>query len=100
MTDNGSCFAAKENVEFESWLGLVSRFTPVRSPESKGMAEAFIKTFKCDYVYVNDRPDARTVLSQLAAWFEDYDEMHPHKGLRMLSPREFIRLSATAGFPV
>ncbi|WP_243438462.1 IS3 family transposase [Fundidesulfovibrio soli] len=100
LTDNGSCFAAKETVEFASWLGLVSRFTPVRSPESNGMAEAFVKTFKRDYVYVNDRPDAQTVLNQLAAWFEDYNEMHPHKGLRMLSPREFIRFSATEGCPV
>ena len=100
LTDNGSCFAAKETVEFASWLGLISRFTPVRSPESNGMAEAFVKTFKRDYVYVNDRPDAQTVLSQLAVWFEDYNEMHPHKGLRMLSPREFIRFSATAGGPV
>lgn len=41
------------------------------------MAEAFVKIFKGDYVYVNDRPDARTVLGQLAAWFEDYIEMHP-----------------------
>lgn len=52
------------------------------------------------YVYVHDRPDAQTVLSHLAAWFEDYNEVHPHKGLRMLLPREFIRLSATAGCPV
>lgn len=94
LTDNGSCFAAKETVEFAAWLGLVCRFTPVRSPESNGMAEAFVKTFKRDYVYVHDRPDAQTVLSQLAAWFEDYNEIHPHKGLKMLSPREFIRRCA------
>jgi len=100
LTDNGSCFAAKETVEFASWLGLVSRFTPVRSPQSNGMAEAFVKTFKRDYVYVHDRPDARTVLAQLAAWFEDYNEEHPHKGLRMKSPREFIRSLKTADCPV
>jgi len=100
LTDNGTCFAAKDTVEFASWLGLLSRFTPVRSPESNGMAEAFVKTFKRDYVYVNDRPDAQTVRRQLAAWFEDYNEMPPHKELRMLSPREFIPLSATAGCPV
>jgi putative transposase len=55
------------------------------------MAEAFVKTFKRDYVYVHDRPDAQTVLSQLPQWFEDYNEIHPHKGLRLKSPREFIR---------
>lgn len=100
LTDNGSCFAAKETVEFASWLGLISRFTPIRSPQSNGMAEAFVKTFKRDYVYVHDRPDARTVMAQLAAWFEDYNEEHPHKGLRMRSPREFIRSVENAACPV
>lgn len=87
-------------VTFASMLGLLSRFTPVRSPESNGMAEAFVNTFKRDYVRVQDRPDAATVLAQLPGWFEDYNERHPHKGLRMKSPREFIRSSATAGCPV
>jgi hypothetical protein len=30
--------------------------------ESNGMAESFVKTFKRDYVYVNDLPDAMTVM--------------------------------------
>ncbi|MGE4470766.1 MAG: integrase core domain-containing protein, partial [Desulfovibrio sp.] len=38
--------------------------------------------------------------AQLADWFEDYNERHPHKGLRMQSPREFIRSSATAECPI
>jgi transposase InsO family protein len=61
--------------------------------------EAFVKTFKRDYVYVHDRPDARTVLSQLPAWFEDYNESHPHKTLQMKSPREFRRSHQTAACP-
>jgi len=100
LSDNGSCFTAKETVAFAADLGLISRFTPVRSPESNGMAEAFVKTFKRDYVFVHDRPDAWTVLSRLAAWFEDYNETHPHKGLRMQSPREFIRSLENVGCPV
>ena len=104
LTVNVSCFTAKDTLEFVSWLVLVSRFTPVRSPESNGMDEAFVITFKRDYMYVNDRPDARTVLSQLAAWFEWHGSRTTMRcipqGLRMLSPREFIRLSATAGGPV
>ena len=31
------------------------------------------------------------VLAQLPAWFADYNEHHPHKGLKMLSPRQFRR---------
>jgi hypothetical protein len=27
----------------------------------------------------------------LSAWFEDYNESHRHKALRMKSPREFTR---------
>lgn len=100
LSDNGSCYTARETVEFASWLGLASRFTPVRSPESNGMAESFVKTFKRDYVHANECPDAVTVMTMLATWFEDYNEFAPHKGLRMLSPREFIRLSATAECPV
>ena len=91
LSDNGSCYRAHETIDFAIRLGLVPCFTPVRSPQSNGMAEAFVKTFKRDYLYVHDRPDAQTVLSQLPVWFEDYNEIHPHKGLRMKSPREFIR---------
>jgi putative transposase len=100
LSDNGSCYRAHETVEFAIRLGLVPCFTPVRSPQSNGMAEAFVKTFKRDYVYVHDRPDAQTVLSQLSAWFEDYNESHPHKALRMKSPREFIRSFQPAACPV
>ncbi|MBS5905316.1 MAG: integrase core domain-containing protein [Acetobacteraceae bacterium] len=56
-----------------------------------GVCEAFVKTLKRDYARVNPRPDALTVLQQLSAWIEDYNEAHPHKGLRMRSPRGFIR---------
>ncbi len=76
-------------------------FTPVRSPQSNGMAEAFVKTFKRDSVYVHDRPDPQTVLSQLPHWFENYNEVHPHKALRLKSPRAFIRsLQQPAACPV
>ena len=100
LSDNGSCYRANDTIDFAIRLGLVPCFTPVRSPQSNGMAEAFVKTFKRDYVYVHDRPDAQTVLSQLSMWFEDYNEVHPHKSLRMKSPREFIRSFQPAACPV
>ena len=53
------------------------------------MAESFVKTFKRDYVYTNTLSDAQTVLKQLSAWFEDYNENAPHKGLKMKTPREY-----------
>jgi transposase InsO family protein len=101
LSDNGSCYTARETLAFAQDMGFISCFTPIRSPESNGMAEAFVKTFKRDYVYVHDRPDAKTVMSQLGQWFEDYNEFHPHKGLKMKSPRQFIRSQLlTASCPV
>ncbi len=44
---------------------------PSQKPEPNGMAEAFVKNFKRDYVYIHDRSDAETVMAQLAHWFED-----------------------------
>lgn len=55
------------------------------------MAEAFVKTFKRDYAYLSDLPNARAVLEQLDGWFDDYDAHHPHKALMTLSPKEFRR---------
>lgn len=91
LSDNGSCYTAKETREFAQVVGLVVCTTPVKSPESNGMAEAFVKTVKRDYVQFSDLPDANAVFLELPKWFEDYNENHPHKGLKMLPPREFRR---------
>jgi putative transposase len=91
LSDNGSCYRAHETVSFAQSIDHVLCFTPVRSPQSNGMAESFVETFKRDYVYVHDRPDARSVLAQLPQWFEDHNDNHPHNALRMKSPHKLIR---------
>jgi putative transposase len=91
LSDNGPPYTAHDTRAFGAASGLLVRNTPAYSPESNGMAEAFVKTFKRDYVYLADLWDARAVLEQLPAWFADYNEHHPHKGLNMLSPRQFRR---------
>jgi hypothetical protein len=42
---------ASQTWSFMASLGLVTYREPVESPESKDMAEAFIKTFKREQVY-------------------------------------------------
>ena len=91
LSDNGPPYTANETRAFGKSVGLVVCNTPAYSPESNGMAEAFVKTFKRDYVYVNDLWKKEHVLSQLPLWFTDYNDHHPHKGLKMLSPRQFRR---------
>jgi len=95
LTDNGSCYTADETITFGHALNLLPVFTPVRSPESNGMSESFVKTFKRDYVRCNALPDARTILESLDAWFKDYNNAHPHSALKMLSPYQFITNNLT-----
>ena len=92
LSDNGPPYTAYETRAFGSQCGLRVRNTPAYSPESNGMAESFVRTFKRDYVYLSDVWDAQMVLAQLDSWFQDYNDNHPHKGLKMLSPRQFRRL--------
>ena len=99
LTDNGSCFIAKETLAFSEDVGVKKCFTPVRSPQSNGMAEALVKTLKRDYASVNSLPDAETVKARLGQWIEDYNEYAPHKGLGWLSPRQFKKLATNGNSP-
>jgi putative transposase len=91
LSDNGPAYIAHETQRFARMMGLVVCTTPYYSPESNGMAESFVKTYKRDYVHMNPLPDAKTVLKKIPGWFQDYNEYHPHKGLKMQSPREYRR---------
>ena len=71
-------------------IGMEPCTAPVPSPQSNSLAEAFVKTFKRDYVSVNPTPDAETVIAQLPFWFKHYNNLHPHSALGYQSPREFI----------
>ena len=89
LSDNGSPYIARETRLLAREIGLLPLTTPIESPQSNGMAEAFVKTFKRDYARVNPRPNAATVLRQLESWFDHYNTVHPHKSLGYRSPREF-----------
>ncbi len=90
LSDNGSIFAAYKTIDIAQALNLEPCFTPIESPESNGMAEAFVKTFKRDYVRVSPIRDAASALTQIDLWMEDYNTMHPHSRLGYRSPREYI----------
>ncbi|WP_198406511.1 IS3 family transposase [Escherichia albertii] len=97
LTDNGSCYRANETLQFARMLGLEPKNTAVRSPESNGIAESFVKTIKRDYISVMPKPDGLTAAKNLAEAFEHYNEWHPHSALGYRSPREYLRQQASNG---
>ena len=76
-------------------LNLVPINTPAASPESNGMAEAFVNTLRRDYVDGADLASATRVLERLPGWIEDYNTFAPHSSLGMRTPAEFRREHAS-----
>nr|WP_164968896.1 IS3 family transposase [Escherichia coli] len=97
LTDNVSCYRANETRQFARMLGLEPKNTAVRSPESNGIAESFVKTIKRDYISIMPKPDGLTAAKNLAEAFEHYNEWHPHSALGYRSPREYLRQQASNG---
>ena len=91
LSDNGGAYISADTHRIARTMGLEPVHTPVCSPQSNGMAESFVNTFRRDYLNRMDLSTARTVLAQLPAAFEHFNEVHPHSGLKMRSPREFRR---------
>ena len=95
LHDNGPEFTANAFKDYvEKDLGMIDCCTPVHSPESNGMAESFIGTFKRDYVYENILEDFETVKRMIPGWIDDYNCVAPHSALGMKSPREFLNIVA------
>ena len=89
LSDNGPQYTATASVLYAHELGLVPITTPAYSPQSNGLAEAFVKTIKRDYVDGAELRDAETVLAQLGGWFDDYNTQAPHSALGMRSPADY-----------
>jgi putative transposase len=82
LSGNGLAYTAGATKQFTRMMGWQVCTTLYDSLESNGRAELFVNTFKRDYVHVNPLRDARSVMEKLADRFRDYNENHPHKGLK------------------
>lgn len=91
LSDNEAIYTALETVIEAERLNLVPITTPVASPESNGMAEAFVSTLRRDYLDGADRSSAARVLEQLPGWIADYNQNAPHSALGYRSPAEHRR---------
>ncbi|HBV3402874.1 TPA: IS3 family transposase [Klebsiella pneumoniae] len=97
LTDYGSAYRSYQTRQFARMVGLEPEHTAVRSPESNGMAESFVKTMKRDYISIMPKPDGLTAVKNLAEAFEHYNEWHPHSALGYRSPREYLRRRTSNG---
>lgn len=95
LVEGGSRYTARETRRFAREINLRPRTPPIESPQSNGMAEAFVRTMKRNYVRVAEKPDARAVINQLPRWFHHYNTVHPHRALGYLGPREYITQSTS-----
>ena len=71
LSDNGLLHTVKDTRIFVRSASSSVCFTPVKSPQSNGISEAFVRTLKRDYVQVTPLPNADVVLGLLPSWFED-----------------------------
>lgn len=89
LSDRGVIYRAKSVKDLGKDLNLQCCYSRAYSPESNGMAEAFVKTIKRDYVCQADCDSAETVLKLLPQWFADYNNIARHSPLGMKSPIEY-----------
>jgi putative transposase len=98
LSDNGSMYTALDTICTAERLNLVPITTPAASPQSNGMAEAFVNTLRRDYLAGADRAAATVVLVQIPQWINDYNGIAPHSALGYQSPRQY-RSTLDAGSP-
>ena len=67
----------------EQRLCLVPITTPAASPQSNGMAEAFVNTLRRDYIVGADLSAAEMVLDQVPGWIVDYNGIDDPLGTRL-----------------
>lgn len=97
LSDNGSIYTALETISTAERLHLVPVTTPPSSPQSNGMAEAFVNTLRRDYQAGADLSSAECVLAQIPAWIADYNAVAPHSALGQQSPQQYRSTMHPAG---
>ena len=89
-TDNGSPYIARDTRGFAREIGLVPLTTAIKSPQSNGMAESFVRTFKRDYAARMDLTDDATLMRQLHSAFEHYNNVRLHSAIGYIAPADYL----------
>ena len=94
LTDNGREFCGREMHPYELYLALndlAHRRTPIRSPQTNGFVERFIRTVKEEFFELALRQtfydSVAALQADLDAWLVHYNTERPHRGYRNMGRR-------------
>lgn len=93
MTDNGSCYRAKDFTKTCKKLGLKHIRTKPYTPKTNGKAERFIQTALREWAYARAYPSSEHRKSQLPTWTHMYNWHRPHGGINSKTPISRLSLN-------
>jgi transposase InsO family protein len=86
MSDNGSCYRAKDFNRVLKSRGIRHIYTRPYTPQTNGKAERFIKTMAREWAYSRAYPNSETRNQVLPCWLGYYNEDRPHGSLGRKPP--------------
>jgi transposase InsO family protein len=86
MTDNGSCYRAKDFARACADLGIKHLRTKPYTPQTNGKAERFIQTALREWAYATAFEHSDQRRSELPVWLHRYNWHRPHASLAKCTP--------------
>jgi len=93
MTDNGSCYRARQFRDACRDLGLKHIRTRPYTPKTNGKAERFIQTALREWAYAQAYPNAQRRADELPVWLHRYNWHRPHGSLKSKPPISRLALA-------
>jgi len=93
MTDNGSCYRARDFAKTCNDLGLKHIRTKPFTPKTNGKAERFIQTALREWAYAQAYPNSDSRGQELPIWLHRYNWHRPHSSLKSKPPISRLALT-------